>query len=226
MSSIENVSGVSADLLQLRQLLARQSGSSSDVSQTGTARGNDARRADFDAKFKAAALAAGLDPTAADSLQDEIDAAVSAVAQTSDSSADQRETIKGAIDAVLQKHGVDLEKFKSEMESGMRGAGGPPPNGPPPSGARQADFEAKFTQAAVAAGLDPTEADGLQDEIKSAIDEVLKNADSSSDPRQSIQAAIDKLLKEHGVDLTTFKSQLQSLTGDSQGRMPLVDEQA
>lgn len=226
MSSIDSVSGASSELSLLRQLLARQTSDSSDSSQVGTARENEARHGMFDDKFKEAALAAGLDSTAVDGLQDEIDAAISAATESSDGTTDQRETIKNAIDSVLEKHGVDLEKFKSEMEAGMGGAGGPPPAGGPPDGSRQADFEAKFTQAAVAAGLDESEVDSLQEEINSAIDEVLKNADSDADPRQSIQDAIDKLLEEHGVDLTTFKTQLESLTGAGSGMIPLVDEQA
>ncbi len=202
MSSIDSMSGLSA----------------TGVLQAG--RGNDSRRAEFEAKFKEAALAAGLDQNAAAGLQDEIDAAVAAATQKSDGTSDRRQVMQNAIDSVLQKHGVDLEKFHSLMRPPAGHAGGPPPGA---SG--KADFEAKFTQAALAAGLDSQSADGLQDEIKSTIDQALTNADTQTDVRQTIQDAVDSVLKKHGVDLTTFKSQLQLLTGAPQGTVSLVDEQ-
>ena len=208
MSSIENIGGLNAS------------------SMLQAARGDDSRRAEFEAKFNEAALAAGLDPEAAAGLQDEIKAAIAAAKQKSDTTADPRQVIQNAIDGVLQKHGVDLKQFKSQMQAGMRGPGGSPPNSGPPDESRKAEFEAKFMDAALAAGLDSESADGLQKEIQSAISDVLNTSFDSTDPRQAIQDAIDALLKEHGVDLEKFKSQLQALTGGSQGTVPLVDEQA
>jgi hypothetical protein len=208
MSSIESMSGLSA------------------TGALQAAHGHDSRRAEFEARFKEAALAAGLDPNAAEGLQDEIEAAITAATQKSDSATDRRQVVQSAIDAVLQKHGVDLEKFRSQMRPAMGGPGGPPPQGGPPSDSRRLDFEAKFTQAALAAGLDSEAANGLQGEIKSTIDQVLANADRTTDPRQAIQDAVDDLLKQYGVDLDTFKSQLLLLTGTSPGAVPLLDEQA
>jgi len=225
MSSIESMSGLSGELTQLRQLLARQGGTSS-LAQTGAGRGNDSRRAEMEAKFNAAALAAGLDPSAVDGLQDEMQSAIAAATQNSSGTSDQQSTVQAAVDGVLQKHGVDLTKFKSQMQATMGGPGSPPPDASSAGDSQRADFEASFTEAAVAAGLDVGAADGLQDEIKSTIDQVLTKADSKADPRQAIQDAIDALLKGHGVDLEKFKSQLQSRTGTSQGMVPLVDEQA
>jgi glycine cleavage system regulatory protein len=208
MSSIESMSGLSTSgILQ-------------------ATRGNDSRRAEFEAKFTEAALAAGLDPKAADGLQDEIKAAIAAATQKSDSATDRRQVIQNAIDGVLQKHGVDLEKFKSQMQAGMGGPGSPPPNSGPPGDSRRSDFEAKFKEAALAAGLDPKAADGLQDEIESAISETLKNTTGAADPREAIQDAVDDWLKEHGVDLEKFKSQLQSAMGGTPGMVSLVDVQA
>ena len=66
------------------------------------------------------------------------------------------------------------------------------------------------------------------DEINSAITDVLDESSnsSSSDPRQAIQDAIDGLLTKHGVDLNTFKSQLQALSDSSDGSLSLIDEKA
>jgi hypothetical protein len=225
MSTIGSVN-TGLELSQLVQRLARQGATANSSFPIGAGGANDSRRAEFDAKFKEAALAAGLDPKAADGLQDEIKAAITAATQKADSATDRRQVVQSAIDGALQKHGVDLEKFRNQMRSVMGGAGGPPPQGEPPSDSRRADFEATFTQAALAAGLDSKSANGLQDEIKSTIDQVLANADSQTDPRLTIQDAVDSLLEKHGVDLAKFKSQLQALTGTSQGTVPLVDEQA
>ncbi len=192
----------------------------------------DSRRAEFEARFKQAALAAGLDSTAADGLQDEIKAAVNAARQSAGSTTDRRQAMQQAIDGVLQKHGVDLDKFHELMQppsggpSGPGGAGGPPPGGPPDAGgsSRQADFQAKFTQAALASGLDSSEADSLQSEIEAAISSLLNSSSEQSDLREAIQAAVDSLLEKYGVDLDEFKSQLQSLA--SGNTLPLVDELA
>lgn len=214
MSSIENISGLNAS------------------SMLQTARGSDSRRAEFEAKFNSAALAAGLDSEAAAGLQDEIKAAIAAAKETSDTSSDPRQGIQNAIDGVLQKHGVDLEQFKSQMQAGMGGPGGaggpsgPPPGGGAPDESRKAEFESKLTDAALASGLDSESADELQEEIQSAISDVLSDSSESTDPRQAIQDAINTLLEKHGVDLDEFKSQLQALTGESQSAIPLVDEQA
>jgi len=208
MSSIESMNGVGgAGVLQ------------------GT-RGYDSRRIEFETKFKEAALSAGLDPAAADGLQDEIREAIAAATQQSDSTADRRQVVQNAIDGVLQKHGVDLEKFHSQMKPQMAGPGGSPPGQQPPSESGRADFEAKLTEAAVASGLDPEAADELQEEIKSAIDGVLAFTDGATDPRQTIQDMIDSLLEKYGVDLDEFKSQLQSLMGGPSTDFPLVDERA
>jgi hypothetical protein len=224
MSSIDALNGTSSNL-PLSQLLARQATGAVRQFQKGADQ-------DFEARFNAAALAAGLDPQAVGGLQEEIQSALDAATQNSDSTTDRRQVVQNAIDGVLQKHGVDLAKFKSQMQSmggpgGPGGAGGPPPGGGPPGGAQGADFQAKFKDAAVSAGLDAGDADSLQDEINAAIDQVLKNSDEETDPRQAIQDAIDKLLADHGVDLDAFKSELQSsLGGTSSQTIPLIDTQA
>jgi len=229
MSSVASLTGSSSELSLLQQLLARQNGttgSTSSTSSLGTQSRQDMRRARFEADFIDAAVAAGLNSADVDKVEDEIKAAVTAVQQKSDGTTDQREATKNAIDGVLQKHGVDLKKFQSELQSSMGGAGGPPPGGPPPGGPGGADLESRFNDAAVAAGLDAGKTDELQSKIKSAIGQALENSDGSTDPRQTIQDAIDSLLKEYGVDLTKFKSLMQSTTNRMSGAIPLVDEKA
>jgi hypothetical protein len=95
------------------------------------------------------------------------------------------------------------------------------PSGPPPMDeSRQADFIAKIVDAAKASGADATSLSGLKDEIKSAIDGATQNADNSTDPRQAVQQAVDGVLKKHGVDLETFKSELQATMGPRPGGKP------
>lgn len=223
MSTIESTSGLSGAALF----------------QVG--REQDARRAEFEAKFTQAALAAGLDPSAAGALQDEIRTAIAAALKNADGITDRRQITQSAIDGVLESHGVDLEKFRAQMQppaggpggaggpsgpGGPGGAGGPPPQGPPPNQAQEGDLEETVTQAALAAGLDSESADELQDELESMLDEILANASRMSNPKRAIQDAIQSLLQSHGVDVNEFQSQFQRLTGGTQGTLSLVDEQA
>jgi hypothetical protein len=222
MSSVESMSGAGVEIPQWFRRLAGQRGGTDASFEIGTGPPHDSRRAEFGAKFQEAALAAGLDPAAANGLQDEIKAAITEALKTSDATTDRRQVIQDAVDGVLEKHGVNLEKFKSQLPSAPGGTGAPPPGPPPSRDARRAEFQTRFAEAAIAAGLDPTKADGLQDEIEAAISEVLQGSDGTTDPRQAIQDAVDNLLKEHGVDLAMFRSQLQSALGGAR----LVDEQA
>jgi hypothetical protein len=230
MSSIERISGSSSGLSLLQQLLARQQATaSSTTSLLGSGSTTKSNSDDFETKLLNAAVAAGLSTDEVDSVQSEIEDAIAAAKQNSGSSTDQGATVRSAIDGVLQKHGVNLEKFRTEMQSSMGGpggAGGPPPGGPPPGGPRGAGFESKFNDAAVSAGLDASKTDELQSKIQSLIGQTLQTSDGTTDPRQTIQSAIDSLLKDYGVDLTKFKSQMQSSSNGMSGAIPLLDEQA
>ncbi len=201
-----------------------------------SSRVHDARRAGFEAKFNEAALAAGLDPGAAIGLRDEIEAAVAAATTSASGSTDRRDAVRSTVDHVLSSHGVDLDKFRSLMQPpggppGPGGAGGPggtPPGGGPDRAgkSRKEEFESRFTQSAIAAGLDPDTAGSLQDELQALIDSILSESDTASDPRQAIESAICQLLTQHGVDLTTFKSEMSKVAGLSGSAVPLLDEQA
>ncbi len=210
---------------ELAQLLNRVGRSSTAGSAGGTERGG---RGGFDAKFKEAALASGLKAEDVDALQADIQAAVAQVKESSNGTTDDRDATKSAIDSVLQKYGVDMEKFQSAMKppsGGPGGAGGPPPGGGPQGGGK-AEFQAQFMQAAEAAGLDSSSADELQEEIDATISNLLSSSSDSSDTRTSIQSAIDSLLEKYGVDLDKFTSAMQQYTGQAQTSFPLVDEQA
>lgn len=222
MSRIESISGSVSDATSLLRQLARQRESEDNRLTSDSKTTNESRRAEFMAQIKEAALAAGLDPAAADGLQDEIDAAITEATQSGGYTGDGGDAVRSAIDGVLQKHGVDLEAFRNALQS--LSSGSRPPG--PPSDAQRADFDAKFKEAALAAGLDPDDADSLQSEIKSVISEVLRSQDGTTDPRQAIQDAIDGLLKEHGVDIDVFKSRLAAAVGGSQDTVPLLDERA
>ncbi len=216
---------------ELAQLLNRSVRSSTTTSGAGGT--EKSGRGGFDAKFKEAALASGLKAEDVDALQADIQSAVAAAKESSGETTDDREAVKTAIDGVLQKYGVDLDEFQSQMQppqggpGGPGGAGGPPPGGGPQGGGGKAEFQAQFLQAAEAAGLDASSADELQEEIDSTISNLLSNSSSdSSDTQTSIQNAIDSLLEKYGVDLDEFKSQMQQFTGEMQSTFPLVDEQA
>jgi len=224
MLSIGSVSDSGSELTQMLQRLANQRTNTTEATGTTESSSNGSRRAYFDAKFLEAAVAAGLDSSEAESVQSEIEAAIAEARKNAGNATDQGQAVRDAVDGVLQKHGVDLDKFREELRSSIGGMGQMPPPGPPPG--QSGNIESKITDAAVAAGLDPSEAAGLQEEIKTTVANLLKNKDSSTDPRQAIQDAIDKLLKSHGVDLEEFKSELSSTMSSSQQAVPLLDEQA
>lgn len=221
MSSIDGVSGSGVDISTLRQMLARQE-SVCECASLGGDETKEERRLAFEEAFTEAALAAGLDPEAADGLQDEIRSAIAEALKSSEDQTDRQQVVRDAVDGVLEEHGVDLEAFKSRMEPPHGKAGGPPPEGPPPDGAGQTEVDSQFLEAALAAGLDPEAADGLQDEIEAAIEEALRSVQEAADPRQLAQKAVDGVLEKNGVDLGAFQSQLWSAIGGTQ----LIDEQA
>ncbi len=229
MSSVGNVRS-STELSQLFQRLSRQAEAANGTSAAGTRQTDSSRRADFEAKILEAALAAGLDPSAANGLKDEINSAISAATKNSDGTTDEREAVKNAVDSVLQQHGVDLEKFRSQMQPPQGGAGSPPPGGPPPGGPPPGDggggdLKTRVTEAAVAAGLDSSETDSIQEQMDSIITSLVDNSDDTTDTKSTIQEAIDKLLAKHGVDLNEFRQQMQAGSGGTD-KYSLVDERA
>lgn len=77
------------------------------------------------------------------------------------------------------------------------------------------DMKLKFEQAVKDAGGSNIDFDKLESQIHSAIQDVLKTADST-DPQQvgeKVQQAIDATLKQNGIDPEKVKSEMQAFTG-------------
>ncbi len=121
MSSIDGVSGNGVDIATLRQMLARQE-SVCEGASLGGDKTKDERRLAFEEAFKEAALAAGLDPEAADGLQDEIRSAIAEALKSSEDQTDRQQVVRDAVDGVLEKNGVDLSVFQSQLWSAIGGA--------------------------------------------------------------------------------------------------------
>ncbi len=71
-----------------------------------------------------------------------------------------------------------------------------------------------------ASGVDVQKLDSLQDKIKSAVTSAIQNAQNSggtTDMQQVIQGAVDKTLKDNGIDPNQLKQEMQSAMG---GAMP------
>lgn len=95
-----------------------------------------------------------------------------------------------------------VQQFSSVGRSGHCG----------PSG----DMKSKFEQAVKDAGGSNIDFNSLEDQIQSAVQDVLKTADSSSDPQEvggQVQQAIDATLKQNGIDPEKVKSEMQSFMG-------------
>ena len=71
-----------------------------------------------------------------------------------------------------------------------------------------------------ASGVDVQKLDSLQDKIKSAVTSAIQNSQNSggtTDMQQVIQDAVDKTLKDNGIDPNQLKQEMQSAMG---GVMP------
>ncbi len=78
------------------------------------------------------------------------------------------------------------------------------------------DMKSQFEKAVQAAGGSNIDFDSLESQIQSAVQDVLKLVDSSSDPQQvggQVQQAIDATLKQNGIDPEKVKSEMQSFIG-------------
>ena len=66
-----------------------------------------------------------------------------------------------------------------------------------------------FSQAAQAAGLDPSKVDDVKSQIQAAVQQAIQGS-SGGDRRAAVENAVDGVLKDNGVDPTAFKKQLQA----------------
>lgn len=85
-----------------------------------------------------------------------------------------------------------------------RPAGGPP-SGPPPG------FTQALESAAEQAGLDSNEIADLRTQIEEAV----ASASESGDDRGAVRDAVNSVLESNGVDVETFKAQLESMRENS-----------
>lgn len=93
---------------------------------------------------------------------------------------------------------------------GMSGRSGPPP-------------VPDFTSALEAVGVESSEADELQEQLKSAISSAIAEAEESggtTDLRDVIRNAIDETLKANGIDPEAVEEQMQPPMGGPGGMPP------
>lgn len=96
-----------------------------------------------------------------------------------------------------------LKQQGSSRSGGFRGfQGGQAPEPP-------AEFKAQFESKAKAAGVDVEKLGSLKDQIQSAVTSALDSSGGTSDPRDTIQSAINGVLKENGIDPDELKSKLE-----------------
>lgn len=72
-----------------------------------------------------------------------------------------------------------------------------------------AKFKQAFAAAAAAVGVDPAKIPDLQKQIQQAIQDARKNG-GNGDPRQTIQDAVNGVLKQNGIDPAAFDDALKA----------------
>ncbi len=103
----------------------------------------------------------------------------------------------------------------AQRQQGVSRTGGP-------SEAQKAAFDAKFEEAAEAAGVDSDKISGLRDQIQSAITSTLEEAQSSGDTsslKDNIKTAVENVLKENGIDPEDLESRLQTAMKNTMSAM-------
>jgi hypothetical protein len=188
--SVGSISGSSSS----SYLLLSQISSSSSIqsaSSTGTMDGSSGP------DFTEALEAVGVDSETADTLQEEIQSAVSAAiayAQESGDTTDLREVIKSAIDETLEANGLDPAEVMSQMAPPQGGEGGMSAEGmggmaPPPPPPEESSTESDTTSTLLSDTTDSsetestTESDTTTDatltELMESIQELLTQLGSS-----------------------------------------------
>jgi len=104
-----------------------------------------------------------------------------------------------------------LQQLIRRQTEGTNNVASMPP--PRPDESRRAEFESKFEEALIGAGLDPAKLDEVREEIKSAVSAALSESDGSTDPRQAVSQAVEATLQAYGVDTEKLKEQMESKMG-------------
>jgi hypothetical protein len=127
MQSIGTVGGSGSELMQMLQRLAGQQGTSATGSTRPFGPPSEKMQAEMDRKFEETLKGMGVDDETVSQIQDEIKSAVSETIGSQGKDADGRQAVQDAVDSVLQKHGIDMEEFKSQFKPPTDGMG--PPGG-------------------------------------------------------------------------------------------------
>ncbi|HPF40074.1 MAG TPA: hypothetical protein P5081_04475 [Phycisphaerae bacterium] len=125
MSSINGVGSGSQLAELLRQVASqRQSGETAGASPFGPP--SEAQRAEFENRFHDALTTIGVSEDEASQIQEEIQAAIAKVHDGADGGRPDHDAIRGAIDGVLEQHGVDTNALR-EVLGPPQGGGDHPP---------------------------------------------------------------------------------------------------
>ena len=71
-------------------------------------------------------------------------------------------------------------------------------------------FQKAFASAAEAAGTDPSKIADLRKQVDAAAQQARQSESSGTDRRRAVQAAVDNVLKQNGVDLQKFHDAMRS----------------
>ncbi len=109
---------------------------------------------------------------------------------------------------MLQRLTGESESSQGQAVRGSPPEGAPPPGGPPDGGGGM--ISDKVGEFAKSAGLDSETVAALQEELDTAINEALEEADESTDVREVIDGAIQATLDEYGLDGEAFLSEMKA----------------
>ncbi len=84
---------------------------------------------------------------------------------------------------------------------------------PQPDESRQAEFESRFEEALIEAGLDPARLDEVRNEIRAAISTALSESNGAADPRELVRQAVEATLQNYGVDTDKLREQMKPEMG-------------
>ncbi|MBN2584225.1 MAG: hypothetical protein JXL80_14275 [Planctomycetes bacterium] len=139
---------------------------------------------EFTAQLEAVGEQLGLSVSEVSDLKSQIDAAVQAATENLDDGSDPRAAIEEAVNGVLEDNGIDVEEFKSVMQSAAREMGPPPPPMYGPQGQMVSDETDSSSESSDAA--------------LEAIEELLAQLAAQSSDDSDSQASLISILQMLG----------------------------
>lgn len=108
---------------------------------------------------------------------------------------------------MTQITGVQGARAFESLQTMSKLNGGPPAGGPggPPRISRE-QMDEQFRSAAAAQGVDVEKLEGLQDSIRTTVQQAMQDGGSQTD----IKSAIDAILEENGIDPEKLQEQMQA----------------